>query len=570
MPSNTHILLDPSRYSRLPMPLARACDTLRTETETNGVHTTADELAGCIEALYGLLGRVWVAEYLAAGAPDGPINQQLHAIVTSGGRVLGGGWVSLARQLRALFLREGWEPVAQGLLAYDFGAFGQPEHPVAKLLQYRNSFAHGSFQSVLHDIEAHRDVLDAEIAKLPFLWEQPFLLDTDAGVFELRQQRMPGSLPAGGDPERRLHPVLLATDGRVLDLYPLLIGSAGKEHGLFWPRKSEVGVKGLAQHLQFAAWTERYRRELEGHVQGAAECLGSPAAWVEAQAELNSALKGRTRGIVVVETAPGAPRSGVLAAWATSDSTVRWKVTPGALMGSGLVFAKSLLRATERALDLDDGAIPCATADDWRAAVVQASTLLEQSGKVLRVAVEDLHLGDTGRPGEPTVQDVWRAIAVGPFLAVAGTVRNWAVRTLAYDARVALGWGPDTDAAALQAFLHKRAFGDLHRATLDALIQADAPLDLFEVCEAIEARPARPVSAARPARPARPVSASGAQGGAAVFEPAVERALWDLAPLLTLGRERRSAAGQDGAQEWVRTFAPLSGEILCTAVEQRA
>ncbi len=552
MSPHTTILLDPARYARLPMPLARAAHTLRTETETNGVHTTADELSGCIEALYGLLGRVWVAEYLAAGAPDGPINQRLHQIVRSGRPVVGGGWVSLARQLRDVFLREGWEPVAQGLLAYDFGGFGEPEHPVAKLLEYRNSFAHGSFQSVQRDIEAHRDLLDVELGKLPFLWEQPFLLDTDAGVFELRQQRVPGRLPASVDPERRMHPVLLAKDGRVLDLYPLLVGSAGKEQGLFWPKKKkDDGIQGLEQHLQFAAWTERYLLELEGHVIGANECLGSLGAWPEAQAALQTALDGRTRGIVLVETAPGAPRSGVLAAWAASDSTrttVHWKVLPGELMGSGLVFAKSLLRATERALGLPDGTLPCATADAWRAALVQASTLLEQSGKVLGIAVDDLHLGDTGRPGEPTVQDVWRAVAVGPFLAVAGTVRNWALRTLAYDARVALGWGPGTDAAVLQAFLTARANSDLHRATLAALIQADAPLDLFDVCDAIEAR----------------------RANTRVFEPAVERSLWDLAPLLTLGRERRDAAGQDGAQESVRTFAPLDREILFTAVEQRA
>ena len=560
MSPHTSTLRDPARYTRLPMPLARAAHTLRTETETNGVHTTADELAGCIEALYGLLGRVWVAEYLAAGAPDGLVNQRLHQIVSTDGRVLGGGWVSLARQLRDVFLREGWQPVAQGLLAYDFGGFGQPEHPVAKLLEYRNSFAHGSFQSVQRDIEAHRDLLDIEIGKLPFLWEQPFRLYTDAGMFELRQQRVPGRLPAGVGPERRMHPVLLAEDGRVLDLYPLLVGSAGAEHGLFWPEKNEDGIKGLTRHLQFAAWTARYRWELEGHVIAADECLGSPGIWSEAQAALNTALDGRTRGIVLVETAPGAPRSGVLAAWAASDrtqTTVQWKVLPRDLMGSGLVFAKSLLRATERALGLADATLPCATADAWRAALVQAGTLLEQSGKVLRIAVEDLHLGDTGRPGEPTVQDVWRAVAVGPFLAVAGTVRNWALRTLAYDARVALGWGPDTDAAALQAFLTARASRDLHRATLAALIQADAPLDLFEVCDAIEARTARQANA------------SGPQGDTAVFEPAVERSLWDLAPLLTLGRERRNAAGQDGPQESVRTFAPLDRGILRSAVEQR-
>jgi hypothetical protein len=558
MDSRTNILLDPVRCSRLPTPLARAAHALRTETETNGAHTTADEVAGCIEALYGLLGRVWVAEYLAAGAPDGAINQRLHQIVTTGGRVLGGGWVSLARQLRGVFLREAWQPVTQGLLSYDFGALGDAEHPVARLLDYRNSFAHGSFQSVLHDIEAHRDLLDGEIAKLPFLWEQPFLLDTEAGVLELRQQLEPGALLAVVDEARRMHPLLLANDGRVLDLYPMLVGGAGTERGLFWPGKNDVGVKGLAQHLQFSAWAQRYLRELDGHVAGMSECLGPPVAWAEAQTALHSALNGRSHGIVLVETAPGAPRAGLLAGWAALERTLRWKVRPGDLMGSGLVFAKALLRATEQALGLADGAIPCASGDAWRPAVAQASTRLEQAGQVLRIAVDDLHLGDTGRPGEPTVQDVWRALAGGAFLAVAGTVRNWAVRTLAYDARVALGWGSETNAAEVQAFLAARGNGDLQRETLAVVIQADAPVDLFEVCDAIEARKSRQAAA------------RGEQVTTAVFEPAVERALWDLAPLLTLGRERRMAAGQKGAPELVRTFAPLDSAILRTALEARA
>ena len=535
-------LLEPTYHRLLPTPLAQAAEALARETAASGEHTTADELVACIEALFGLLGRVWVAEYLATGAPDPAVNRLLHErLVASGGRVLGGQWLGVARSIRAAFLALGRTPVAAGLLDVDFGERDDAEHPFARLAAYRNSFAHGSFQSVVGDIRAHRSVLEGVLARLPFLVEQPFLLDTGDGVHALRGAAERVQRPASALPEG--HPCLVGADGAVVDLYPLAVGrDASGTLALAWPGKRDAGPRDLVKHVRFQAWFERYRRELDGHVEACATCLGAPAAWGEASAALEGALGGRARGLVLVETAPGAPRAGILAGWADAD-TLRWAVEPGSLMGSGLVLVRAILRACESRLGLPDGSIPFPDPAAWTDALRDAAARLEEGGVVLRIAVENLHLGDTpSAPGEPSVQEVWRALASGPFLALGGAVRLWSLRPLPWDARVALEWqATRSPGSGLQAFLDTRAATPLARGVLALLGGEGAPLDLFEVCDRLEAQ---------------------GGDGTVMFEPEVERTLWDLAPVLTLGRSPR-------ATETVRTFMLLDATLIRSAMETR-
>jgi hypothetical protein len=77
-----------------------------------------------------------------------------------------------------------------------------------------------------------------------------------------------------------------------------------------------------------------------------------------------------------------------------------------------------------------------------------------------------------------------------------------------------------------------------------------ASLDLFAVCDALEA-------------------AGGPD--TVVFEPEVERALWDLAPILRFGRaERPREDAGDGAVEHVRTFSILDAGVVDAALETLA
>jgi hypothetical protein len=541
---DTELILDLARTERLPTPLARAARTLVEENKNSGEHTTADEVVGAIEALFSLVGRLWVAEYLAAGAPDETANRMLYELVVANRRRLQcGAWIALGRMLRTTFLARGLTPVAQGLLSLDFGVISDDRHPVVRLSAYRNSFAHGSFQSAVEDIRAHRRLLSNLIGSLPFLDKQPFVLATSNGVLALRGQVEPVQLHnvQSGVDLPAMHPCLLGADGRVVDLWPLAVGRDEKGMvGLCWPTKKDVGPKEIVKHTHFVSWFVRFQRELQGHVEAMATCLGAPTNWPQATDAVSAfALR---RGLLLLETAPGAERAGVLATWA-DEATVRWKVVPHELMGSGLVFVKALLRASERALGLDDGSLPCREPESWRTAMMDVAARVEAAGVVIRVALDDLHLGDApARPDEPSIQEVWRAMAGGPFLALAGLVRQWSQRPLPCDGKVSFGWSECTDRRVLADFFLQRVVSDLHRDVMAALEVAAGPVDLFELSDAIE----------------------HIRGGGRVFEPAVERAVWDLAPVLLIGKAMRT---REVATQSVRTFSLLDPYRIRAALE---
>ena len=552
----TPSLLEPDFTRRLPTPLALAATALAGETVTSGEHTTADELAGCIEAFFGLIGRVWVAEYLAAGAPDPAANALLH------GRLVGaykdpllGAWLGTARTLRQVFVERGLVPVARGLLDLDFGTYGDDEHPVAKLSAYRNSFAHGSFHAVVADIVHHRELLAGLVARLPFLVEQPVLVDDGDTVLALRAEAESATRP-----ETALvphHPTLVGDDGRVVDLYPLALAkdASGASALTFTTlekskKRDAPSPRDVVHHAQFAIWAERYQRELDGDVEAAATCLGAPLDACPAMTEVRAAmarLEATGGRLLLVESPPAAPRANVLAA-CTDDGWLRWRAVPGELLGSGLVFVKAIARHAERKLGLVRNTIGLSESAAWRNTLDDVASRCEAAGITLLIALDDLHRGDApSRPGEPSLQEVWRRLASGPWRAIAGTTRSWSMRPLPWDVRVELDWSAGCDAAVLSRFLEERGRTSLHRAVLERLLADDAPSDLFGLCDALEA------------------SAPGATPHPNVFEPAVERALWDLAPVLALGRERRT---RDDLTEEVRTFVPLDRSRLAAAHEE--
>jgi len=569
-------LLDSRDASQLPTPLARAALTLARETEANGVHTTADELSLCIEAFFGFIGRIWVAEYLAAGAPDPVANAELHGALVRGTRdPQTGHWIGLSRRLRDVFVARGLTPVAGDLLALDFGARGDDAHPVARLSAYRNSFAHGSFQSVVGDIHAHRALLEEVIGRLPFLVEQPILLDDGGTVLALRGRAEAASRPAAQLVPH--HPTLVSEDGRTVDFYPLALGvDASGAHGLTWTsldRKARdtgvVSPRNIAEHVAFSVWSDRYERELSGHIESARAPLAAPledADFASSVAQAVARLEATRGALLLVESPPGAPRAAALECALAAlpvepgagpderpDSTeaLRWRVVPGDLTGSGVVFVKALARSAERLLGLADGTFGLADTAAWRKTLGDIARALSGAGRRLPLVIEDLHRGDApARPGEPSVQEVYWALAAGPWRVVAGVDRAWSLRPLPWDARVTLDWRLGCDTAALARFLGERAATPLHARVLAALgadeapTTAPGPLDLFTLCDRLEAG-----------------------SNETLFEPAVERALWDLAPILVLDRVR--SASEDGTPEDVRVFslrdpAPVTAALHAT------
>ena len=166
-----------------------------------------------------------------------------------------------------------------------------------------------------------------------------------------------------------------------------------------------------------------------------------------------------------------------------------------------------------------------------------ACDALSESEKQVVLGIEGLHLGTNAYRGESiTVREVYEALAGTPVHVVATTVPGGLERPL-FDRKVQVPVTEAPDTGQVGHWVARLCHNQpLRGRVLRALVEADEPLHLFTLCDAIE---------------------KGAEG--AVFEPAVERALWDLRPLLSWNRAEVEL--EEGVCERVRLWAPFSPTI---------
>ena len=549
MPLSTQPLFaDRERRQAFPAPVALALELMVSEIEESGEITTADETASVIEAVFTWLGRVWVAEYLACieASPeraDEQANQMLLSLAQARRSPTTGQWVGLARQLRAAM--DGYETVVPKLAHIVFG------DAVGQLLTFRNHFSHGSFASTLEDIRAHRQLLHDLLAQCPALAEMaPLHRSAVDGCTRRASATWPTvDVPPDLDlPEA--HPIMVAPNGRTLDLYPLLhVEHTGSGFTLTGPNATHP-VASLTQREALSSWMARYERERQGHLPW------TPAvSFEQVPSALAAMLTDDLRGLVLVEGWPGCGARGVIDALCEDNplqlplepfaACQRVQVTPADPRQSGVTLARVVLRLVERALGEPEGhrdAPPEGLLDD-DGPLKTALADLEHAGKQVLLGLDNLHEGQVAYRGEPyTVLDTYEALLDSPVTVVATTVPGAIDRPL-FDHR---HLAPIVDTPALHEvthWAHRLLDGRaLHTRVLTTLSQ-QGPLPLFDLCDALEA-----------------------SGGDRVFEPAVERALWDMKPLLTSARVAHQPE-PDGPTEQVRrwaVFSPVVGQALGT------
>lgn len=532
-----------------PAPIAETLDEMVSEITESGEATTADETALAIEATLVWLGRVWVAEYLRAigldsARVDEALNRDIYELAAASHRPPSAGqWVGMARRARAAL--HGHATVVAGLAVVDF------EARVAALLDFRNHFSHGSFASTIASIRTHRQLLHDLLSELPALRTQVPRCCSHEGVTVAASGAWGPAETPPGEPLAPYHPVIVGEDGARLDLYPLVHASHTEDGWALRAPGSKEKTHPIAQLTQvtaFAAWSARYDRERNGHLAYAPRYAAADLADA-----LADALRGQLEGLVLIEAPPGARGGAAVAALdATTDPAAlglgafaavrRVRVVPGDLSQSGVTLARTVLRLTEEALGDDDGVRDC----DAEGARWPDAKLLAEGGPVARAAadlaaagvrallgIEDLHHGATAYRREPiTVRDVYEGLAGTAFTVVA-TTHTGSLPRILFDRRVRPPLPRTLDDAVLDAWLRTAvAERPLHLGLLRALTAADAPAHLFVLCDALE---------------------SG--DGPRVYEPAVERALWDLQPVLTWSRVALALDGNP--EQRVRVWSPL-------------
>lgn len=172
-----------AKLDALPSILAEKIGQMLSEIEVSGEETTADETVEVIEAIFTHLGRLWVAEYLHAIEQDADfLDEGLARDVFEMFRrnVTMGRWVGTSRRIRAHFVAKKRETVVVALAKQDFGDWNDNEHPVARLIEYRNAFSHGSMSLRVEEIREHRHLVEALLDNIPALVSQPIVFATRA------------------------------------------------------------------------------------------------------------------------------------------------------------------------------------------------------------------------------------------------------------------------------------------------------------------------------------------------------------------------------------------------------
>jgi hypothetical protein len=479
-----------------------------------------------IDTYLNNLCRIWVAEYLNAGAADDRMNRELLTAFSGPKPPSTGRWVALARQIRQTFMTRGWTTVVDGLASQDFGELGDRKHPIARLLDFRNMVDHGGLIASEEDALEHRRLLSGIVEKIPALHAQPILFRLDDGrILDANDPGRPApAVPVSLD-VMSLQPFILGRDGRtILPLYPLYYMASESEGYKLLPvdtkrTKKRHSIPQLFEQTVLRTWYERYLAESNGHLSFDEKIVNRATSPMPSDVlEAVNAVLSAGHNLVVVEAYPGCGKVTVLKH--LGDPSVAnhyaavclWMVEPGDLGQSGQTFTNFLLRQVEGCLGMTDKSLGLAGAD-WQAAIERGKQALSQEGKQLLVGIEDLHAGCVPLGKESvSVYDVYRVLATGPIAVVATAHPGRAPKRLVFDSLVSISVPAEADIA--RDWL-AQAVAELcppshpmRLRVLKALVKNTEPMDLFGLCDALETN------------------------GDKVFEPAVERALWDLRPLL--------------------------------------
>ena len=167
---------------------------------------------------------------------------------------------------------------------------------------------------------------------------------------------------------------------------------------------------------------------------------------------------------------------------------------------------------------------------------------LKESKYEVLLGLDALHHGTATYRGEPwCVLDVYKKLANSPVTVVATMVAGTLKQTL-FDHRIEYTIPENPDSKEVAEWVTRLCKeNELHGQLLKLLAPQDGELDLFTICDALE---------------------EGMPSVERVFEPAVERALWDLRPLLAWRREEREINGIKQRVFLWSLFHPAVGDAL--------
>lgn len=523
----------------LPPHLATAIRTLLSEIELSGEETTADETVTVIEVLVSFLGRLWLSFYIHHGAPNVEINQFLFQSLRRDPGV--GQWAGISRTIQTFTNARDVDIDCECLTGLDYSYEGS----ITQLIAFRNSFSHGSMESVsteLHDMRKKIAILVKGLDSLfsgSLLWRDEN--HTVRLVNEVWDVRMNDDIETANMVPNHIY--VRTSRGDLVATYPLFVVRFSEESYKLDASSTHTTDLNYEQVFQLdclAAWYQRYQRERAGYIDFAVQVSSFRAnrrhsVWESVLPKLDK--KNFPSRILINEPA-GLSAKFVFKslfvgenesfAGQKFDARASYVVGRDHVSQSGLTFCCFLLRQIERvscgACQFDE--IPT----DCLLELNKGLDYLRTTGKKLLLGICDLHHGDVRYRGEAlTVLDIYNLLSGSSITVVASVLKGSIKSLLSYDHFLSLepkrrSFSLDlyTDALALL----RQNYGEFPVKVLKYISSLRRPRTLFEICDLLEA-----------------------EWKYEVFEPEVEKALWRLAPFLD---ESRDIVTRE--KKWAPTF----------------
>ncbi|MEC7988032.1 MAG: hypothetical protein VX278_22885 [Myxococcota bacterium] len=540
--------------------LAETIQEMEHERVNSGIETTPDETSNVIEAFFNYVGRLWIAElmFLTERASDETFKGQESifrflydylALVQRDKNPTIGLFVRLSREIQNFFVGADLTPHLSGLR--DIRISRGPTDPSDRLLRFRNNFAHGSFSSLIEDINTHYFLLEELMMRVPGLWQQPLMTYLDGGWYWWDGGWSALSSNIGAEPtEGSIYIPSVAVAEQIrqgqtdtpemqnphsyMPIFPLY-GVQNRE--IVCSTLKSISLEELYYSQLISAWRERYSAEKSGKVDRNPLFAGPAKHPFDRSilSTLQAYLRSPDDNLYLIEYYAGGEANSLLnereALSEGFDASFVWNIESLDLTQSGQTFAKKLILETEKLL----GSVEFERSHSLMNRVKICTERLRAAGKRILILVSDLHLGLSEYRGEAdTVVSIVNQLIETPFVVISTIHKGFLRKGIFYDKSFSYPQNlvyPNELKNAVELY----ADTELKKRILRQL-SVDDSLHLFTICTQLE------------------------KSGDVVFEPKVEYALWALSPLLN--RERRDIEVDGVTEKQARHWRLFHSKIL--------
>ena len=506
------------------------------ERQHSGVETTPDETSLLIEAFYKWVARIWIAEAIHAEQkyPNlfvdifgmGLLRFFYDSVLSGRGGTIGA-WVSIARTIRNFFRTKEIPTHTKDLLSLDFGQHPGDDSATAKLLTFRNEFAHGAFRAAKERVQKHYEILARCFEDIEGLYTQKIIAVESKKWFHCGQTIV--EIEATMNLDDGIY--MLGENENVMRLTGLY---SFTENNLYPVEAEYFSSQDIFTSDRIQEFFSRYEKEKNGHIFCEDDFADTDIIIPEdIKQKICDSLEGESP-LILIEGFPGTDAQNLLNHHEFfaqgQDRHFIWDVRKDDLTMSGETFAQKIMRIVEEMIDIQPQRKKSVIEN-----INRYMEALQTEKKSLLVFINNLHIGfETYRREKYSVVDIYQILIDSPIAVVATVFPGQTRKGLFYDAVI-----PYTKTISnpevLKDTVQEFAKDSIKKEILEA-IGANS-LHLFEICDSIDEKHQKAIT----------------------FEPEIEYALWELSPILSTKRELRSV---EEKQENLRIWSLFDHSIL--------